>query len=118
MRKVKILRAPKFDVSKLMEVHGDYTEEVCAIAFEMLFSFGMRCALVGMLSHVVTLVGMLSHVVTCICCKPNLRELSSTSELSHGVYNFAYNFQSGLTSQHLVAAAYLSCAVRRCRPLN
>ena len=48
MRKVKILRAPKFDVSKLMEVHGDYTEEVCAIPFEMLFSFGMRCALVGM----------------------------------------------------------------------
>ena len=28
VRKVKILRAPKFDVSKLMEVHGDYTEEV------------------------------------------------------------------------------------------
>ena len=29
VRKVKILRAPRFDVSKLMEVHGDYTEEVC-----------------------------------------------------------------------------------------
>ena len=28
VRKVKILRAPKFDVSKLMEVHGDYAEEV------------------------------------------------------------------------------------------
>lgn len=28
VRKVKILRAPRFDVSKLMEVHGDYTEEV------------------------------------------------------------------------------------------
>lgn len=31
VRKVKILRAPRFDVSKLMEVHGDYTEEVCVI---------------------------------------------------------------------------------------
>ena len=29
VRKVKILRAPRFDVTKLMEVHGDYTEEVC-----------------------------------------------------------------------------------------
>lgn len=28
VRKVKLLRAPKFDVTKLMEVHGDYTEEV------------------------------------------------------------------------------------------
>uniref|UniRef100_A0A7S0T0J3 Small ribosomal subunit protein eS1 n=1 Tax=Mantoniella antarctica TaxID=81844 RepID=A0A7S0T0J3_9CHLO len=31
IRKVKILKAPKFDVTKLMEVHGDYgTEEVGA----------------------------------------------------------------------------------------
>ncbi|KAK9808609.1 hypothetical protein WJX72_000501 [[Myrmecia] bisecta] len=30
IRKVKILRAPRFDVTKLMEVHGDYTEEVGA----------------------------------------------------------------------------------------
>ncbi len=28
VRKVKLLRAPKFDVGKLMEVHGDYTAEV------------------------------------------------------------------------------------------
>jgi len=28
VRKCKVLRAPKFDVTKLMEVHGDYTEEV------------------------------------------------------------------------------------------
>ncbi|CAM6130012.1 unnamed protein product [Calypogeia fissa] len=30
VRKVKILKAPKFDLTKLMEVHGDYSEEVGA----------------------------------------------------------------------------------------
>lgn len=28
IRKCKILKTPKFDITKLMEVHGDYTEEV------------------------------------------------------------------------------------------
>mmetsp|Transcript_513 Transcript_513/g.1103 ORF Transcript_513/g.1103 Transcript_513/m.1103 type:complete len:258 (-) Transcript_513:469-1242(-) len=28
LRKVKILKAPKFDIGKLMEVHGDFTEEI------------------------------------------------------------------------------------------
>merc|ERR1712217_401697 len=28
VRKVKIIKPPKYDVTKLMEVHGDYTEEV------------------------------------------------------------------------------------------
>jgi len=28
VRKVKILKAPKFDIGKLMEVHGDFTEEI------------------------------------------------------------------------------------------
>ena len=30
IRKCKILKAPKFDLTKLMEVHGDYSEEVGA----------------------------------------------------------------------------------------
>ena len=30
VRKAKILKAPKFDLGKLMEVHGDYSEEVGA----------------------------------------------------------------------------------------
>ncbi|KIZ06283.1 hypothetical protein MNEG_1686, partial [Monoraphidium neglectum] len=27
VRKVKVLKAPKFDLTKLMEVHGDYSAE-------------------------------------------------------------------------------------------
>ncbi len=27
---MKVLKAPKFDITKLMEVHGDYSEEVGA----------------------------------------------------------------------------------------
>ena len=31
VRKVKLLRAPKFDINKLMEVHGDYSAEVSEV---------------------------------------------------------------------------------------
>lgn len=31
IRKAKILKTPKFDITKLMEVHGDYSEEVRCI---------------------------------------------------------------------------------------
>jgi len=34
MRKVKILKSPKFDITKLMEVHGDYSAEVAYVAPE------------------------------------------------------------------------------------
>jgi small subunit ribosomal protein S3Ae len=34
VRKVKLLRAPKFDVQKLMEVHGDYSQDVVSEVIE------------------------------------------------------------------------------------
>merc|ERR1711985_53232 len=34
VRKCKVLKAPRFDVAKLMEVHGDYSEEVAAAAVD------------------------------------------------------------------------------------
>lgn len=34
IRKVKILKAPKFDLSKLMEVHGDYSSEDVGVKVE------------------------------------------------------------------------------------
>merc|ERR1711904_556290 len=34
IRKCKVLKAPRFDVAKLMEVHGDYSEEVAAAAVD------------------------------------------------------------------------------------
>ncbi|KAG5560193.1 hypothetical protein RHGRI_003471 [Rhododendron griersonianum] len=34
IRKVKILKAPKFDLSKLMEVHGDYSTEDVGVKME------------------------------------------------------------------------------------
>lgn len=46
VRKVKIVRAPRFDVSKLMEVHGDYTEEVCIQALHVPFGLHGRSAVI------------------------------------------------------------------------
>ncbi|CAN6221996.1 unnamed protein product [Urochloa humidicola] len=34
IRKVKILKAPKFDLGKLMEVHGDYSKEDVGVKLE------------------------------------------------------------------------------------
>ncbi|CAD6223216.1 unnamed protein product [Miscanthus lutarioriparius] len=36
IRKVKILKAPKFDIGKLMEVHGDYAKEDVGVQIERL----------------------------------------------------------------------------------
>lgn len=62
VRKVKIVRAPRFDVSKLMEVHGDYTEEVCTQARDVPFSSGLHGGSAVSMWHAS------AHVATCICC--------------------------------------------------
>lgn len=46
IRKVKVLKAPKFDLTKLMDVHGDYTEEVSGKVIE-----GGRVLTVKLLQH-------------------------------------------------------------------
>lgn len=46
IRKVKILKAPKFDLLKLMDVHGDYSEEVRGALFFLGYMPADFCSLV------------------------------------------------------------------------
>ena len=34
IRKCKVLKTPRFDLQKLLEVHGDYSEEIVAAAVD------------------------------------------------------------------------------------